>query len=555
MPFASMSPSPPDDPRRRLPPVDRLLADPRVAALQRVYGRELVRVQLRSALARLRAHGAGAVPPGSPAELEAELERLPGELAAELARALGHPLRRVLNATGVFLHTNLGRAPLPPEVAAELAELSTAACDLEIELGAGTRGDRGVRLSGLLTALTGAEAAVVVNNNAAALVLAVAALAHGREVMVSRGELVEIGGSFRIPEILAAAGARLVEVGTTNRTRLADYERALAAPGATALLLKVLPSNFRMSGFTAEVDAAALAAPRRAVGRAAPGRRRERFAPAERATRARRAPEPARAPRRRAPTSSAAAATSSLGGPQAGLLAGRAALVEVCRRHPLYRALRPGRLATAALERVLRLHLAGAELPLDRLWPEPAAHRARCRRVAEAIGAEIVAADAFLGGGSAPDEPIPGEALALPARAGLARAAARGRAAGRRLRARRAPGARPAHGRPGGRRGARGRRLPCRPGASAPAARTPEARRGADPGRRGPRVAAADARARARGRRARRRHGRRPAGGARAARRGRAARPRAHRPEAARRVPASRCSPSRGGCGRRLRWW
>ena len=420
MPFASMSPSPPDDPRRRLPPVDRLLADPRVAALQRVYGRELVRVQLRSALARLRAHGAGAVPPGSPAELEAELERLPGELAAELARALGHPLRRVVNATGVFLHTNLGRAPLPPEVAAELAELSTAACDLEIELGAGTRGDRGVRLSGLLTALTGAEAAVVVNNNAAALVLAVAALAHGRAVMVSRGELVEIGGSFRIPEILAAAGARLVEVGTTNRTHLADYERALAAPGAdVALLLKVLPSNFRVRGFTAEVDAAALArlGARSGVpllvdegsGLLLPSARREL----------------AGHPSLRALLADGAdlvcgSGDKLAGGPQAGLLAGRAALVEVCRRHPLYRALRPGRLATAALERVLRLHLAGAELPLDRLWPEPAAHHARCRRVAEAIGAEIVAADAFLGGGSAPDEPIPGEALALPARAGLA---------------------------------------------------------------------------------------------------------------------------------------
>ena len=423
MPVASMSPSPPDDVRRSLPAVDRLLADPRVVALQRVYGRELVRVQLRSALARLRARSAGEAPADG---LAAAIERLPAELALELARAVGGPVVRVLNATGVFLHTNLGRAPLPPEVAAELPGLSTAACDLELDLGPGTRGDRGRRLAGLLAAVTGAEAALAVNNNAAALVLAVAALAAGRAVIVSRGELVEIGDSFRIPEILAAAGARLVEVGTTNRTHLADYERALAAPGAdAALLLKVLPSNFRVRGFAAEVgtpELSVLAA--RAGVPLVVDEGSGLLAPSPR-------PQLAGHPSLRALVAEGAdlvcgSGDKLAGGPQAGLLAGRAALVEACRRHPLYRALRLGRLAIVALERVLRLHLAGGELPLDRLWPDPEAHRARCRRVADATGAEIVAADAFVGGGSAPDEPIPGEALALPARSGLAERLRRG---------------------------------------------------------------------------------------------------------------------------------
>ena len=232
-------------------------------------------------------------------------------------------MRRVLNATGIFLHTNLGRAPLPAEVAARLAELSTAACDLELDLATGRRGERAGRLEGLLTALTGAEAARVTNNSAAALLLALAALARGREVVVSRGELVEIGGSFRIPEILAASGARIVEVGTTNRTRLADYERAIGP--ATALLLKVHASNFRIAGFVAAVEAPALAdAARTARHRA--GRRRRGGPAAAAGARGRlgRAPRPSPGTRaspsssRPAPTSSSAAATSSWGGRRRG---------------------------------------------------------------------------------------------------------------------------------------------------------------------------------------------------------------------------------------------
>ena len=248
-------PSVDSDRRRQLPAVDRVLADPRLVSLQTLYGTGRLATQVRAELDTLRRElAAGNL---DETELARRLERLPETLRHRLESRLGTPLSRVLNATGIFLHTNLGRAPLPAEVAQGLAALSTAACDLELDLATGRRGDRAGRLADLLGELTGAEAARVTNNSAAALLLALAALAGGREVIVSRGELVEIGGSFRIPEILAAAGARIVEVGTTNRTRLADYERAIGP--ATALLLKVHASNFRLSGFVAAVEAPALA--------------------------------------------------------------------------------------------------------------------------------------------------------------------------------------------------------------------------------------------------------------------------------------------------------
>ena len=323
---------------------------------------------------------------------------------------------RVLNATGIFLHTNLGRAPLPVEVADGLAALSTAACDLELDLSTGRRGDRAGRLEGLLAELTGAEAARVANNSAAALLLALAALAFGREVIVSRGELVEIGGSFRIPEILAAAGARIVEVGTTNRTRLADYENAIGP--ATALLLKVHASNFRISGFVAAVEAPALADL---------AHRRGLLLVADEGAGLLRPPLAAEPPAALAGHPSLAELLAAgcdlaigsgdklLGGPQAGLLVGRREVVERCARHPIYRAVRPGRLVTAALDGVLRLHLAGRALPLDRLWTSAEALERRLAPLAARLGAEIRQAPAFVGGGAAPEIPIPGPALALPA--------------------------------------------------------------------------------------------------------------------------------------------
>jgi L-seryl-tRNA(Ser) seleniumtransferase len=416
------------DARRGLPQLDRLLADPAVVALYALYGREQVKVQARRLLAALRERLAPALDaPAEPdAALAAEVAALPQRLAAELQAALGGGLRRVLNATGVFLHTNLGRAPLPRAVAASLPPLLDAYCDLEIDLATGRRGQRNARVERLLTVATGAEAALVVNNNAAALLLCLAALARDREVVVSRGELIEIGGSFRIPEILNAAGARLVEVGTTNRTRAADYEAA-AGP-ATALLLKVFPSNFRLSGFVAAATPGELAELGKRL--AVPvlvdegsGLLRRRAAHAGAASRGH-ASTPGRSQLAGHPSLAelielgcdlaCGSGDKLLGGPQAGLLLGRRDLLARCRRHPLYRALRPDRTVLAALEGVLRLHLAGAPLPLDRLWPDPARHRARLERAAAALGGEIVPADAFLGGGSAPEAPIPGEALALP---------------------------------------------------------------------------------------------------------------------------------------------
>ena len=397
--------------RRGIPPLDKLLSDPAVATLIPLYGRDQVRVQARRVVDELRRRLA-ADPPPAGGEIESAVADLPARIAAGIEAALGGPLRRVLNATGIFLHTNLGRAPLPRRVAEALPPLLDAYCDLEIDLETGRRGDRNGRVGRLLTALTGAAAGLAVNNNAAALVLALAALAKDREVVVSRGELVEIGGSFRIPEIMAAAGARLVEVGATNRTRLADY-RAAVGP-ATALLLKVFPSNFRQTGFVAAVEPRQLAELGRAAG--VPVLVDEGSGLLR--------PHPA--PQLAAHPSLAELVASGcdlvcgsgdklLGGPQAGVLVGREDLLERCRRHPLSRALRPDRTALAALEGVLRLHLAGAALPLDRLWPEAEVHRARLERAAAALGAEIVAAEAFVGGGSAPEAPIPGEALGLPA--------------------------------------------------------------------------------------------------------------------------------------------
>ena len=401
------------DARRAIPSLDRLLSDPAVSRLIPLYGRDPVRVQARRVVDDLRARlAAGPAPTVEEAEeMEAAVAGLAARIAAEIEAFLGSPLARVLNATGVFLHTNLGRAPLPRAVAEALPALLDAYCDLEMDLESGRRGNRNRRVERLLTALTGAEAALVVNNNAAALVLALATLAKDREVVVSRGELVEIGGSFRVPEIMAAAGARLVEVGATNRTRLADYEKA-AGP-ATALLLKVFPSNFRLTGFVAAVAPRELAELGERLG-----------IPVlvdEGSGLLRPHPAPQLADHPSLSDLSAAgcdlicgSGDKLLGGPQAGLMVGRAALIERCRRHPLYRALRPDRTALAALEGVLRLHLAEVPLPMSRLWPDPQEHRARLESAAAALNADIVPAQAFLGGGSAPEAPIPGEALALP---------------------------------------------------------------------------------------------------------------------------------------------
>lgn len=398
---------------RQLPAVDSLLRDPRLVRAQELYGRRLVRVQAGRELERLRER----ILEGRDIVVASEAQAVPEQVCEELALRHGRPLTRVLNATGILLHTNLGRAPLPTRVARALPPLLTAYCDLEFDRGEGRRLDRNHRAARLLEAATGAPAALVVNNNAAAMVLVLAVIAAGREVIISRGELVEIGGSFRIPELLEATGATLVEVGTTNRTRIADYENAIS--GKTALLLKVFPSNYRQAGYTASVSPGELA-----------GLGRKRNVPllvdeGSGLLRQRQEPQLRDHPSleqllRDGCDLVCGSGDKLLGGPQAGLLLGVRDLVERCRHHPFYRALRPDRMTLATLESVLRMHLAGEQLPIDRLWPDEASHRRRLEAVAARLGATVSSADGFLGGGSAPDRPVPGLALALPDGAELA---------------------------------------------------------------------------------------------------------------------------------------
>jgi len=398
------------DNRRQLPAVDRLLADPRIESLAALYGRELVRQQVRHELDTLRRHLADEAST-SERELQVVVDQLIQSVETVVNDGVGSELSRVLNATGILLHTNLGRAPLPRAVADRLPALLTAYCDLEFDLESGRRGERNRRAELLLTTLTGAESALVANNNAGALVLVLATLAGDREVVVSRGELVEIGGSFRVPDILRAAGARLVEVGTTNRTRIDDYSQAIGPE--TALLLKVHPSNYRISGFVASAGVEDLVGLARLRGLPlavdeGSGLLRPHPAPQFQGH------ESVRELISMGADLVCSSGDKLLGGPQAGLLVGSKEIIQRCHRHPLYRALRPDRAAYASLEAVLRCHLAESPLPLDRLWVDGAAHRSRLKGMAQRLGAEIIGAEAFVGGGAAPERPIAGEALALP---------------------------------------------------------------------------------------------------------------------------------------------
>jgi L-seryl-tRNA(Ser) seleniumtransferase len=349
----------------------------------------------------------------------------PGDLTERLheqLRAVRAPvLRGLLNATGIIVHTNLGRAPLAAAATERVAAIGRGYSNLELDLDSGTRGSRQDHVAGILRRLTGAEAAIVVNNNAAAMLLALAALAEGREVLVSRGELIEIGDGFRIPDVLARSGASLVEVGTTNRTSAADYERAATAE--TALLLRVHQSNFRVVGFAEQPSLGELATVAGRLG--VPllddlGSGALVDIPDE-------------------PTAREALAGGAdlvcfsgdklLGGPQAGVVVGRAELVERIRRHPLHRALRIDKLGLAALEGTLLLYLepgrALREVPVLRmLHEEPSAVRARAERLAAAVDGEVEETVARVGGGALPLSELPSfacaleESLAGPLRAG-----------------------------------------------------------------------------------------------------------------------------------------
>ncbi|HET7137602.1 MAG TPA: L-seryl-tRNA(Sec) selenium transferase [Gaiellaceae bacterium] len=354
----------------------------------------------RAVLARARGEIRAGVPPGD----------LAARLREEIAAVRRPLLRRVLNATGVLVHTNLGRAPLAAAALERVVDVAGGYSNLEFDVAEGARGSRQDHVAAILRRLTGAEAALVVNNNAGALLLALAALAEGREVIVSRGELIEIGDGFRIPDVLVRSGARLVEVGTTNRTRAADYERAIGEQ--TALLLRVHQSNFRVVGFTEQPTAADLGAVARRhampllddLGSGA-------------------LVDLADEPTARAALAAGAdlvcfSGDKLLGGPQAGIVAGRADLVEKLRRHPLHRALRIDKLSLAALEGTLLLYLdparALAEVPVLRMLHEPAERvRARAERLAAAVGGEVEETVARVGGGALPLAELPSFACAV----------------------------------------------------------------------------------------------------------------------------------------------
>ena len=338
----------------------------------------------------------------------------PGDLEARVQEELGAArtarLRRALNATGVIVHTNLGRAPLAEAALERVREVGRGYSNLEYDLSAGTRGSRQDHVAGVLRRLTGAEAALVVNNNAAAVLLALAALAEGREVLVSRGELIEIGDGFRIPDVLARSGARLVEVGTTNRTRAADYDRAIGPE--TAVLLRVHQSNFRLVGFTELPSVGELAqlAQRHGLplvddlGSGALARVED---------------EPSVRESLEAGADLVCfSGDKLLGGPQAGIVVGSAELVERLRRHPLQRAVRADKLTLAALEGTLALYLdpqlAAREVPVLRMAGEPAkAVRSRAERLAEAVGGELEETVSRVGGGALPLAELPSFACAV----------------------------------------------------------------------------------------------------------------------------------------------
>jgi L-seryl-tRNA(Ser) seleniumtransferase len=392
------------DVRAALPSLTALLERDDVAAAIAVHGREPVLDVLRAALAAARDQAVRSGAPPSDGEVVADA-------TARLDAEEGRALRPVINATGVVLHTNLGRAPLSP-AAIEAMTRAASTTNLELDLADGRRGGRGAVVQGRLARLCGAEAALVVNNGAAALVLALSVLARGREVVISRGELVEIGGSFRLPEIMGTAGVVLHEIGTTNRTHLEDYRRAVGPD--TGAILRVHPSNYEVSGFAHRPSAREIAGV--AAEHAVPFLHDIGSGLLQ--------PHPA-APGE--PTATGALADGAdlvvfsgdklLGGPQAGAVVGRADLVERCRRDPLARALRLDKLRMAALEATLTSHRRDAreELPTFALAQADVQRlRERAEQLAAGCGGTVVEVEAVFGGGSAPDARLPSVGVALP---------------------------------------------------------------------------------------------------------------------------------------------
>ena len=399
-----------DDPRRALPSVDAALAQVGIVALLDAHPRGHVVDAVRAAIDARRERGGG----------------IEG-LVDDVAHRLRPSLRRVINATGVVLHTNLGRAPLAPR-AAEAVAHAMGTTNLEWDTETGERGSRQDHVVEHLRALTGAASAAVANTNAGGVLLALVALASGKEVIVSRGQLVEIGGGFRVPEVLTASGCRLVEVGTTNKTRTGDYARAIGSE--TAVILRVHPSNFRVVGFTEEAPLGELVELAHSRGLvviddlgsgALTGDPIYRGEPDVRASVA------------AGVDVTCFSSDKLMGGPQGGILVGTNDAIDRCRRHPLMRALRPDKLTIAALEATLALHRDPVEsrrsIPtLAMLAADPDELRARAEQLAAATGGAVVATVGRVGGGSLPIEELPSFAVALDAADGPDALAARLRA-------------------------------------------------------------------------------------------------------------------------------
>jgi L-seryl-tRNA(Ser) seleniumtransferase len=407
---------------REIPSVDELLGRARLVALSEQVGRPVVTQAVRAALADLRARlkAAGNTAPDGAAS---SAEAIEARVAAEVEALLAPSLRRVINATGVILHTNLGRAPLASGAVAQMAETATRYSNLEYDIATGARGKRDVHTARVLAELAGAEAAIVVNNNAAAVFLVLNTLAKGAEVIVSRGELIEIGDGFRIPDIMSESGAVLREVGTTNRTRIRDYERAINE--RTRLLLRVHPSNFRIAGFTERPSLEELVA----LGR------RKRVPVFEDLgsgcvadLAAAGIDEPVVGTSCRAGAAIVSfSGDKLLGGPQAGIIAGKKQLVERIRRNPLFRALRVDKLTVAALEVTLKAYHRGAldEIPtvrMIRLSADEIGQRsvAFADRLREGLPADaeiqVRAGFSVIGGGSTPDQQLPTHLIVLASR-------------------------------------------------------------------------------------------------------------------------------------------
>lgn len=411
---------------RAIPPVNELLDNPTVGELTAKYGRARVVENINKLLDEYRT----SINPQKPVSRQQIAEYITNRLVDGLQEKQTKGLRRVINATGIVLHTNLGRAPLPEEALAQMKEVARGYSNLEFDLETGTRGSRHSHIGELISEITGAESAMIVNNNAAAVFLCLNTLAMGREVIISRGQQVEIGGSFRIPDIIARSGAKMVEVGTTNKTRLTDYENAITSD--TEVLLKVHTSNYKVTGFTAEVEMAELASLGKQKGITVmedlgSGSLLDLTAlglPYE-------------------PTvqdsirNGAALVTFSgdklLGGPQAGIIAGKKELIDRIKKNPLTRMVRCDKSTIAATAAILSLYLnperVVERIPVLRMMAMGeeelmASARELHSMIKEALGdrypTEIVDEPDEVGGGSLPGVTLPGKAVALLVRAGEA---------------------------------------------------------------------------------------------------------------------------------------